>query len=889
MLNLYFLSFLLIIPFVRASSQEPETAPTIFIFNQEQVELFEFITSKEKQSEATLQTIEKLAEYLEDRDNMERVEHVFNHPSSPSPTELFEVLVSQSLKSIVFSDKATSNLLGAAMIRQRRSLFPTKTLKFTEADRFSFSGFFYFLRASKKLALRPLEEVNPDWALCDAAYFYRLIILEDAIECYSNGVAKYNTATLGAFVGDMYFGELVQFQEKFLQGGNDAVVRAWVDQVRRDDTNGSQNEAASHMITAGIHLLRSRHTLVDHTLLLRFLDAMITIRLSNSLMTLHDTSSSIAQGLGSVCDLYKFLADNHIRDEYIFSGSIPLHAVAIAFRLNEDFSTARVGIINSGSGIQHHKSFVLTGYGTDEPEVDLHGTARYYAPFAIFERVPLSALKCGVFKDENDLYFKQLGLTRKPEGPPLWQFTRGQFAKTCYATSLWYSLYWLEQDKEQNLESLRHALILAILKPAIKEYMIQAESEVGAIVAGQEVDDHRLHPAFSVKPYLLHRMGPQGQMLSGKRYIRENTYAPLSISDKLALYISVSMNSAFTSLPLLVLQRLDMIPIMREYKALWEEMKDKPYWQPIKENAKDTYIAAHSKLLTSEPPIIPEKVAPKVPLEVQVVCAELDHAINANPEFTFTDAIRIALKEGYTHPMLLEKIAEGASKLHLEQHHMNIIADSLIRMAIKLAAKSPRLIPFDLLHKIFLEVNFPAIYVYNQPVDFETVPLDPTFIADDTELRQHAVNQHANIVKCQYIARYLLKLLKFAPDKRPLYVQKVMDELLALPQHLFAFHLGHLIAKDAILWQDLLPYKDHFAGLEDFERVLLDYAIEDTEKHQQFASIIEFKASYPSVDTTRVINPTTAFRMSGWSNPHPLRLHLYAAYLLVNGRGAYMK
>jgi hypothetical protein len=291
---------------------------------------------------------------------------------------------------------------------------------------------------NKNIDWNRLEVVSSrEEVMCEAMYFYGLIDFEHAIACVN--ATTLNSPTCRAFsnfVADMYFGEIMR--PDFSYEG-DAETRKWLDDIVKE-YDGAHHPITTSMMRRFTSRIRGK---MDDELWTKYMRAMMTIHLSGALLW---------SNMAGMKDLYEYLVENGIQDEFIFVSREldPLepgqtvqsgHFFLRTFKLDPTGETATMGIINSGDGLQFHD--MLQFKLNELPDTISMGDPRAtsgdrYIPFIIFEKVPRQAWSPAytVTNSMDDAYFNHKLKKHKFDDYKLWQYIDVQRAGTCTAMSL---------------------------------------------------------------------------------------------------------------------------------------------------------------------------------------------------------------------------------------------------------------------------------------------------------------------------------------------------------------------------------------------------------------------------------------------------------------------
>ena len=90
--------------------------------------------------------------------------------------------------------------------------------------------------------------------------------------------------------------------------------------------------------------------------------------------------------------------------------------------------------------------------------------------------------------------------------------------------------------------------------------------------------------------------GTKGAIPKKGRRQRILEHLEWAISLKLK-FIPFGLNEALQTIRRLHLKGFDMTNIMKDYKNLWDEYKEKDVWRLIESKTMDTYVSAHNLIL----------------------------------------------------------------------------------------------------------------------------------------------------------------------------------------------------------------------------------------------------------------------------------------------------
>ena len=508
-----------------------------------------------------------------------------------------------------------------------------------------FWDFYEALSMFKGIGKPLLSYFNRQEVSCDVVYFYKLMDFEDTVKCYEipqvDGkelTPKIMSGLFGdALLGYMDRGDLVDRE--------DEMAVKWAAQTVGELKGGRPLVPAGHMLHAALRLRKSYPT----PLLDRFLRAVITIRLSDVL--------DWTFGKSKPKDLYSYLKRHNVTEEHFFSSGIILqHAVIASFKHRSGTDKADVVYINSGSGIGMHPLKLLSAeqYTETTPSINVEHITRY-VPFAIYNDRPdaLFTEKGGFTGSIGELYFNRLpdnAFTPYKD----WQYIDDQKAGTCYAIVFWYLPYWLEQEDQLEIERLKLGLQLELLRAALNDF----EGMVESIDKALEDYINRVEGSTKEARFM--------EQLDKVFRLRR-------------VFISFGFNEALQTIRRLHLKGLDMTAIMRDYKNLWDEYKEKDIWKLIESSVTDTYVSAHNLILKGVEPLLGRKLA-ELSGEALETLEALEHAQQSNSPSEFTRAALAALmgKTGY-RAVIQNRIVEGAKSLELEDHHKALIFEVAAR------------------------------------------------------------------------------------------------------------------------------------------------------------------------------------------------------------------
>ena len=417
---------------------------------------------------------------------------------------------------------------------------------------------------------KPQYTFNRQEIFCDVAYFYKLLDFQDAIGCYEItrlGGEELTPNLMAGLFGDALLGYM---SREDLVGKEDEEALKRASQTVNELKTGASFMAAGHMLHAALRLWKSHPT----TLLEKFLKAMITIRLSGLLYW--------TKGKSKPKDLYKHLTTHDIKEEHFFAVGTPTHDLLASFK-HTDQGKADVAYINSGGGIEKHpqKSLLASQYTETTPTENVADIERF-VPFAIYKDRPdqLFVERGGIVDSIDELYFNADPDNAKLEYKD-WQYIDDQRAGTCYAIMYWYLPYWLEQGDQHAIENLKLGLQLELLRAAMNDFEATIEKMEELLTEYTEA------PKGSIK-----------EAEASKDYEKIKWAIPLKMK-----LIPFGLNEALQTIRRLHLKGFDMTNVMKDYKKLWDEYREKDAWRLIESKTMDTYVSAHNLILKDIKPL----------------------------------------------------------------------------------------------------------------------------------------------------------------------------------------------------------------------------------------------------------------------------------------------
>ena len=211
----------------------------------------------------------------------------------------------------------------------------------------------------------------------------------------------------------------------------------------------------------------------------------------------------------------------------------------------------------------------------------------------------------------------------------------------------WYLPYWLEQEDQFKIEELKLGLQLELLRTALRDFEATLNLLDAAVMADEENESRleELDKVFQLKK----------------------------------IFISFGFNEALQTIRRLHLRGFNMTTIMKDYKKLWDEYKERDIWKLIESNVTDTYVFAHNLILKDVEPLPGRRLAELSGDALDALVA-LEHAQQSNDPSEFTRAAMAALfKKVGRRAVIQNKIIEGAKALGLEDYHNALIFEVAAR------------------------------------------------------------------------------------------------------------------------------------------------------------------------------------------------------------------
>ena len=240
------------------------------------------------------------------------------------------------------------------------------------------------------------------------------------------------------------------------------------------------------------------------------------------------------------------------------------------------------------------------------------------------------------------------------------------------------------------------------------------------------------------------------------------------------IFIPFGLNEALQTIRRLHLKGFDMTNIMKDYKNLWDEYKEKDVWRLIEPKTMDMYVSAHNLILKDIEEPLPKRASVQLSEGEQDALKALEDAQKANDPFEFTKAAITAIFDGTgVRSRIQDKIVEGAKALALRDHHKALIFEVVARAGLR-----------PLLRRLYRQGTFAIVKNVEDigaMINYEDLP----YLTDEEFLK--AANQHQGKHER---SRDLIALLKPVEEKSAFEFAKVAVKII---------HEGDIFLQDFVV------------------------------------------------------------------------------------------